>query len=116
LESYARFGFGLYLVEAKETGKPMGMCGLLKRDVLDHPDLGFAFLPPFRRQGVALESARAALAEARGAFGLERVLAITSPENAASIGLLDKLGFVPEGMTSLSPGGPPLRLFAWSCP
>src|SRR5437762_5626654 len=66
LESYARFGFGLYLVEAKETGEPMGMCGLLKRDVLDHPDLGFAFLPAFRRQGVALESARAALAEARG--------------------------------------------------
>ena len=32
MASYERHGFGLYLVELKERGVPMGICGLLKRD------------------------------------------------------------------------------------
>src|SRR5688572_10374518 len=42
LESYSRHGFGLYLVELKETGEPLGICGLLKRESLPDADLGFA--------------------------------------------------------------------------
>ena len=55
---YERAGFGLYLVERKIDGVPMGICGLIKRDVLDDVDLGFAFLPEYRGQGYATESAR----------------------------------------------------------
>ena len=52
--SYGRHGFGLHLVELKATRTPIGICGLIKRDVLDDVDIGFAFLAPYRQQGFAL--------------------------------------------------------------
>src|SRR5688572_4300133 len=54
-KSYRENGYGLCLVEQKESGNPVGMCGVLKRDTLDSPDIGFAFLPGFQGQGYALE-------------------------------------------------------------
>ena len=110
LASYDRYGFGLFLVALK-TGEPIGICGLLKRDSLDDADVGFAFLPGFRSQGYALESAQAVLAHARDAWGLTRVLAITSPDNVASISLLHKLGFAFAGMKELREGEPEVKVF-----
>jgi RimJ/RimL family protein N-acetyltransferase len=110
--SYERFGFGLYRVELKETGEPIGICGLLKRETLEDVDLGFAFLPRFWSRGLAFESASAVLAHGQGAWGLKRVLAITSPDNEASIRLLAKLGFRFERMAQLSETSPEVRLFA----
>ncbi len=54
--SYQTFGFGLNLVEFKEMDEKIGVCGLLKRDVLDDPDLGYAFLPQYWGKGYAAES------------------------------------------------------------
>ena len=59
--SYRKFGFGLYLVELKDSGSPIGICGLLKRDWLKDVDIGFAFLQKFWSQGYARESAAAAM-------------------------------------------------------
>lgn len=101
--SYARHGFGLYLVELGDGGAPVGMCGLLKRDWLDDVDVGFAFLPRFRGMGLAHEAARATLEYGRVALGLPRVAAIVSPENAGSIRLLEKLGMRFERM-AVPPG------------
>ena len=111
MASYERFGFGLLLVSLA-SGEPIGMCGLLKRDTLEDPDLGFAFLPPYRAQGYAHESASAVLAHAPAAWGLSRVLAITSPDNVASIGLLEKLGFVFERMEQINEREPAIKVFA----
>ena len=74
--------------------------------------MGFAFLPAYWGRGYAYESASAVLARGRDTHGLTRVLAITSPDNVASIGLLGKLGFVFERLTRLSEGAPEVRLFA----
>jgi RimJ/RimL family protein N-acetyltransferase len=93
LDSYARLGFGLLLVALRETGQPIGMCGLLKREWLDDVDLGFALLPAFRRRGYATEAAVAVLAWARESLPVRRIVAIATPANAASIALLEKLGF-----------------------
>lgn len=90
--SYERFGFGLYAVERKEAPGPIGLCGLMQRDVLDDVDIGFAFLPAYRALGYAHEAAAATLEYGRSALGLSRIVAIVSPENAASIRLLEKLG------------------------
>lgn len=109
---YSRCGHGLLAVESREDGTPLGICGLLSRDGLEDPDLGFAFLPAHRGRGHALEAAAATLDWARESGRFDRVLAITSPENAASIRLLDKLGFVDEGVVQLTTGGEPVRLFA----
>jgi [ribosomal protein S5]-alanine N-acetyltransferase len=89
-------------VERKDTREPIGICGLLKRDALPEPDVGFAFLPRFRGQGYARESAEAVLEHARAALGLTRVLAITTPGNTASIQLLGRMGFTFEGTARLS--------------
>jgi RimJ/RimL family protein N-acetyltransferase len=89
---YERVGFGLFLTERKGNGVPIGLCGLIKRDSLEDVDLGFAFLPEFRKQGYAYESASATLAYGKDAFGLKRIVAIASPDNARSTLLLEKLG------------------------
>jgi ribosomal-protein-alanine N-acetyltransferase len=111
VDMYERLGFGLYLTLRKSDGCPMGLCGLIKRDALEDVDLGFAFLPSFRAMGYGYESASAVMAHARKAFGLTRLVAITSPDNVVSGRLLEKLGFVFEKMVSLSEGSPDLRLF-----
>ena len=111
MASYERFGFGLYLVESKEGREPMGICGLLKREALKDVDVGFAFLPRFWSRGYAFESAAAVLAHARTVLGPQRIVAIVSPGNVASISLLAKLGFRREGLTRLSEDGPDLELF-----
>jgi len=110
--SYERFGFGLYLVRLKQSDQPIGICGLLKREALEDVDLGFAVLARFRSRGYAFESASAVLAYARDRLGLKRILAITSPDNVASIALLGKLGFSFERTTRLSEQEPEVKLFS----
>ena len=112
MASYERFGFGLYLTQLKDGGIPIGICGLLKRDTLDDPDVGFAFLPAYRRNGYALESASAVLAHGRRDFAMERIVAVVSPENEGSIRLLEKLGLAFERRVRLSEGGEEIQLFA----
>jgi [ribosomal protein S5]-alanine N-acetyltransferase len=92
LDSYAKHGFGLYAVELKTGRMPVGMCGLLQRATLPDPDIGFAFLPTWRSQGLAEEAARAVLEKAREQLQLPRLLAIVDPANERSSRLLRKLG------------------------
>ena len=47
IESYDKNGFGLFMVELKDSSVSIGMCGLLKRDNLPDVDIGFAFLPKY---------------------------------------------------------------------
>jgi RimJ/RimL family protein N-acetyltransferase len=91
--SYAQHGFGLFLVQGKSDQRPMGICGLLKRETLDDIDLGFALLGEYEGQGIAQEAALACLEFARRNLQLSRVVAITLPSNSRSIRLLEKLGF-----------------------
>ena len=109
---YERAGFGLYLVERKIDSTSLGMCGLIKRDGLDDVDLGFAFLPEFRAQGYAYESASAILVYGRSVFGLKRIVAITSPDNERSARLLEKLGFAFEKLIQLPNESEEVKLFA----
>ena len=108
---YAVEGFGLYVMELKETGAAIGLCGLIKRDTLEDVDLGFALLPAFCRRGLTLEAARATLDYGREQFGLSRIVAITSKENPASVGLLEKLGFEFEELIRPGDGDEELMLF-----
>jgi ribosomal-protein-alanine N-acetyltransferase len=110
--SYARHGFGLCAVDLGATGEPIGICGLLQRDELPGPDIGFAFLPRFWSQGYAFEAASAVCDDARARLGVETIYAIANPDNAPSIRLLERLGFVFERMTRLSTEGHDLKLFA----
>lgn len=104
LTSYTTNGFGLYLVVRRDDGTRVGMCGLVTRPSLDHPDIGYAFLPAYRGLGYATEAAGAMLAHAWDSLGLPRVYAITSPDNDASIRVLERLGFVSNGQMEVRAG------------
>lgn len=90
--NYKKYGFWLYLVEDKLTKEPVGINGLVQRDYLDAPDIGFALSQKFWSQGFALESSQAVIEHARQ-LKLKKLLAIISPNNTSSIKLIEKLGF-----------------------
>ena len=112
LASYDKFGFGLLLVELKESGLPIGISGLLKREVFEDVDIGYALLPEYWSRGYALESASAVMSYARDKLGSTRVLAVVNPDNQSSIRLLEKLGFQYDRMVRLSDDAPEIKLFA----
>jgi len=109
---YAKYGHGLMRIGLKPTGVPIGMCGVLRRDTLPEPDLGFSLLPAYWSQGYAHEAAAAVMQNARDVLGLKRVLAITTTDNDPSIRLLGKLGFRFERLVRLGSDPTELRLFA----
>lgn len=111
IASYEQFGFGLYLTFLKESGDPIGMCGLLKRDTLKDVDVGFAWLPAHCRQGFATEAVKAVIEHGRDTLGLKRIVAITSPDNDASIGVLKKVGLRFEGEIRLGDDPREVKLF-----
>jgi RimJ/RimL family protein N-acetyltransferase len=92
IASYNVHGFGILLVELKDTNIPIGMCGLIKREELPEPDIGFAFIPDYWRQGFAFEAASAVMNDARDRLKLTNILAIVNPDNDSSIKLLERLG------------------------
>jgi RimJ/RimL family protein N-acetyltransferase len=93
LKSYHENIFGLRLVQLKSDHKPIGMCGLIKRDYLAHADIGFAFLPNYMGHGYAYEISAAVIHYAFTELQKEKILAITLPGNVSSIKLLEKIGF-----------------------
>lgn len=110
--SYRQFGFGMWAVESKETGAPVGICGFVRRDSLPDADIGFAFLPQYCSQGYAFESADAVMKYGRDVLGFERILAITSQDNETSARLLEKINFKFESRIKLPHETEELKLFS----
>ena len=98
---YRENGFGLWRVVSRDTGESLGLCGLVNREGLEFPDVGYAFLESAWSKGFAQEAAAATIAHARDVFGLKTLAAITKPENKASIRVLEKVGFKFQGMIDL---------------
>jgi RimJ/RimL family protein N-acetyltransferase len=109
--SYGSSGFGLYRIEVKDTSAPIGICGLLKREYLDDVDVGFALLAAFRGSGFAFEAAAAVMRLGRETLGLQRIVAITTPDNDASIKVLRRLGLQFERMIRVPGQDRDSRLF-----
>ncbi|WP_166744486.1 GNAT family N-acetyltransferase [Xanthomonas cannabis] len=109
---HARYGFAHWAVETREDGAFIGTLGLLCRDPLPVPHLGFALLPAHRGKGYVTEAGRAVLEHARDVLGLMQLCAIVSPDNAASIRALEALGLQREGLRVLSPDTPAVLYYA----
>lgn len=108
ISMYQSHGIGLSLVEIKECGTPVGICGLIKRDTLDDIDIGYGFLPEYFNQGYGYESAKAMMDFGRNELKINKIVAITTSDNDSSIRLIKRLGlnFVcnieePEGEPAL---------------
>ncbi len=89
---YKILGFGFYLTRLKTDKTSIGICGLVKRDFLEHVDIGFAFLPQYEGKGYGFESAFEVLKYAQNSLGITTIAGITNSNNKNSIGLLEKLG------------------------
>ncbi len=113
LASYAQHdGLGLYHIARRSDDCAVGMCGLLRREVLPDVDVGFALLPEHEGCGYASEAAAAVIEFGRATFGLRRVAGITMPANAGSIRVLEKLGLRFEREVVLPPKNETLRYYA----
>lgn len=110
--SYRRHGFGLWLIERRADGEPLGICGLLQRDYLDFPDIGYALLPAHCGLGYASEAAVAVLDYGRSMLGHVAIGAIVSPGNRLSIRVLEKIGLVLQREIAATEPGQRVLLFA----
>lgn len=81
-----------WVARLKDSGTPIGVVTFIQRDYLEHPDIGFAFLPQFSGRGYAYEAAKAVLSAVVASEKIPYVLATTIPENIRSIQLLQKIG------------------------
>lgn len=111
MKSYGIHGFGLCCVTQRSTGFPVGACGLLQRDYLPHPDIGFAFLPAFEGIGFGFEIASATLRYAKDVLNLPVILAITTSDNERSVALLRKIGLREEKKFTPAESNEELLLF-----
>jgi RimJ/RimL family protein N-acetyltransferase len=111
IASYARHGYGHYLVERKDTGEPIGTCGLINRSFIGEIDIGFAYLPACWSRGYATEAATAVMDHAQRILAIEGIVAVVSPHNRGSIRVLEKLGLRLAGQTRLAEDGEWLHLY-----
>ena len=116
IESYQRHGFGLYAACLRDdaAAAPLGMCGLVKREGLPDPDLGYAFLQRHWARGYAVESAAAVFDYGVHTLKLPRILAITSPDNPGSIRVLEKVGLKFDRLIRLMNDKHEVQLFRWA--
>lgn len=109
---YEKYGFGLWRASRRSDDAFVGMCGLLKRDILPDVDVGYAFLPEHWGRGYAFEAASATIEHGARKFGLGRIIGVVSDHNAASIRVLEKAGMRFERMYPMHPGEPEVRLYS----
>jgi [ribosomal protein S5]-alanine N-acetyltransferase len=81
-----------HVVKLKESQEKIGIITFIKRDYLEHHDIGFAFLPEFSGKGYAYEATNAVLHKLLLNQDFPHIFAVTMPENLASFKLLKKLG------------------------
>ena len=108
---YEAHGFGMYVLQRGSGDECIGICGLVRRDFLSAPDLGFALLPEWVGQGYASEAALHVMSHARSQWHIERLFAIVKRENKRSLGMLQRLGFTFE-RPCVTPQGAELELYA----
>jgi len=109
-----RFQSSPWFVIRSATGEPVGMCGIVVREQLDSPDLGYAVLERRAGQGYATEAARAVTRHVRHGLRLPKLAAITDPNNHASRKVLEKIGFCFVDTRNLPGLGLSAYYLAWS--
>jgi RimJ/RimL family protein N-acetyltransferase len=108
---YEKYGYGPFGIRLRDSEEVLGICGLFRRDYLEDPDIGFALLPDYRGQGYAGEAAIAVADYAKNELALPRLTALVSARNAASIGLILKLGMRFERAITVQAEAEPVQLY-----
>lgn len=85
--------FKFWIVKLNDSNTRIGLISIIKRDYLDYPDIGFAFLPEYSNLGYAYEATSAIIKQAQLQPIYDIILATTLPNNYHSIKLLQRLNF-----------------------
>lgn len=93
---WQKHGYGGWLITEKVSGVLLGHCELEYLEETDEVELGYALGRPHWGKGLATEAARAAVRFGLQNAGLPRIIAVVVPENVASYGVLEHIGFVYE--------------------
>lgn len=99
-------GYGLWAVESRATRELMGRCGLNLVAETGETEVDVILGAAFWGQGFATEAVRESLRYGFDRPGVERIIGIIHPGNAASRRVLEKVGMKPEG---------PARYFGMDC-
>lgn len=95
---YSFYGFGMWIVEDRETGRIIGRAGLeYKEDMPDALELGYIICKSHRKKGYAYEICSAIIDYAYNNLEYAQIYSVVHPENKASIALCSKLGFSSDG-------------------
>ena len=95
-------GYGYWAVEARSSGALVGQVGFadfergMTPDISGAPEMGWVFDTSVHGQGIAGEACRAALAWIEATWAPPQIPAIIAIENAKSMRLAERLGFVRE--------------------
>jgi RimJ/RimL family protein N-acetyltransferase len=115
LAGHQRYGVGYCVVflRSESSDTPVGSVGLIKRDGFEDFDIGYSTLEEFAGNGYAFEAASALMHYAKTGMGLKRIIAFTSPTNAKSAHLLEKLGLRFERIVQVPGFTTEGRLYSW---
>lgn len=99
-------GFGVFLIEAIDSDQAIGHGVFRHADYKPGRDIevGYVIAPEFAGQGLATECVQGMQAHAVEKLNLEKLVAYTDPENAASNRVLEKCGFVRDGLEEIYDG------------
>lgn len=89
---YSFFGFGMWLVQLKETGEIVGRVGFQNYEEEDLVELGFMIVPKYQHKGYAYEACEVAIAYMEEEFPEYRRIARCKAENVRAIELCRRLG------------------------
>ena len=89
---WALRGYGMWMVEERATGAPVGRIGLLYPATWPEPELGWHLFDGFAGKGYAFEAASAARDAGARLFGLTSLISLIDPENIRSQNLARRLG------------------------
>ena len=91
---YMNDGYGLWLAEDRNSGKPVGQVGLVRQQIngADETEVGYMIHKPYWRHGFATEGALACRDYAFNTLNKPRVISLVREDNAASRGVAENLG------------------------
>ena len=93
IPNFCKNGLGFFTVFEKNSMVAVGTASILKREKLEHLDVGYAFLPNGRGKGYAVEATKRIMNYAKYELTKDKVFAFTNPSNEASQRVLHKIGF-----------------------
>lgn len=95
---YQRHGFGIWAIEHTESKTLTGLCGLrVRKDLGGQIDISYRMHPDFRGKGIASSAVKTCVEWGFETLELKQILAQVHIENAISMHILTKAGFVKTG-------------------